>query len=331
MASKPKPLNNGGTRTQKWLLVVLGILLLNAAYVISTTMNFQSTSILTSSDSSTNTNNIIELDDEPSAVVVDVMISNTNNATNANDNDNANAISKEGTETVGSKEEQKGQGSAVKIMTAAEPNDIDKIKVKVADETNENDPKVNFPAKYDSDNSDRNSTDFTRYDDVVIVTKVLWANDLQKVLIPSLCYLSHAYNDKRKYDIVVFTTLPWTEAQIAELQAVVAPAKLTVALEAPPLEEQVAAMTKEEKDFLYKRCNVTEGEDIRWFHYCTEPGTRHKNNLGYCWQAEFRSYHIWTHPAIMKVSVACPHFSTSMCLADKNEFTTLQLQTAIYY
>ena len=59
---------------------------------------------------------------------------------------------------------------------------------------------------------------------------------------------------------------------------------------------QVAAMTKkEEKDFLYKRCNVTEGEDIRWFHYCTEPGTRHKNNLGYCWQAEFRSYHIWTH------------------------------------
>ena len=116
-----------------------------------------------------------------------------------------------------------------------------------------------------------------------------------------MCYLSHAYNDKRRYDIVVFTTLPWTEDEIAELQAVVAPAKLTVALEAPPLEEQVAAMTKDEKDFLYKRCNVTEGKEISWFNYCTEPGSRHSNNLGYCWQAEFRSYHIWTHPAIMKV------------------------------
>jgi hypothetical protein len=296
--------------------ILATVLLLNAAYVISTTMNFQSTSILTSSDSSTNTNNIIELDDEPLAV--DVMVSNTNTATNANAN-----VWSEGPETAGSKEEQKG--SVVK-MTTAEPND----KVKVASEMNETDHKANFPVKDDGD-SNSNSTDFTRYDDVVIVTKVLWGKDLQKNLIPSLCYISHAYNDKRKYDIVVFTTLPWTDEQITELQAVVAPAKLTVALEAPPLEEQVAAMTKEEKDFLYKRCGVTEGTEISWFHYCTEPGTKHKNNLGYCWQAEFRSYHIWTHPAIMKVSVACPHFSTSMCLADKNEFTTLQLQTAIYY
>jgi len=252
-------------------------------------MKFQTTSIFRSAN-----NNIIELDDEPSAV--DMMVSNTNNNTATNANANVNFISREEPETAGSKEEQKG--SVVK-MTTAEPND----KVKVAGEMNEYDQKVNFPVK---DDSDSNSTDFTRYDDVVIVTKVLWGRDLQKVLIPCLCYISHAYNDKRKYDIVVFTTLPWTDEQIAELQAVVAPAKLTVALEALPLEEQVAAMTKEEKDFLYKRCNVTEGEDLRWFHYCTEPGTRHRNNLGYCWQAEFRSYHIWTHPAIMKVSVACP-------------------------
>jgi hypothetical protein len=88
------------------------------------------------------------------------------------------------------------------------------------------------------------------------------------------------------------------EDKIAELQAVVAPAKLTVALEAPPLEEQVAVMTKEEKEFIYKRCNVTEDEKLEWFHYCTEPGSKHRNNLGYCWQAEFRSYHIWTHQRI---------------------------------
>ena len=295
-----KPLNNS---TQKWLRVVLGILLLNAAYIISTTMNFQTTSIFSSEN-----NNIIELDDEPLAV--DVMVSNTNTATNANAN-----VWSEGPETAGSKEEQKG--SVVK-MTTAEPND----KVKVASEMNENDHKANFPVKDDGD-SNSNSTDFTRYDDVVIVTKVLWGKDLQKNLIPSLCYISHAYNDKRKYDIVVFTTLPWTDEQITELQAVVAPAKLTVALEAPPLEEQVAAMTKEEKDFLYKRCGVTEGTEISWFHYCTEPGTKHKNNLGYCWQAEFRSYHIWTHPAIMKVSVACPRIlSRPPCIFNLHLLTT---------
>lgn len=303
-----KPINNA---TRKWLFAVLGILLLNAAYIISTTMNsFQTTSILTSDN-----NNIIELDDEPS-LVVDMPVSNTNTNANTNTatnaNANANAISMEESETAGSKEEQEGQGSIPIVkMTAAVPTSADKVKI--TGETIEKDLKdnINIPVKDSSDNlSDTNSTDFTRYDNVVIVTKVLWPKDLQKVLIPSLCYLSHAYNDKRKYDIVVFTTLPWTEEQIAELQDVVAPAKLTVAIEAPPLEEQVAAMTKEEKDFIYKRCNVTEGEDLSWFHYCTEEGTKHKNNLGYCWQAEFRSYHIWTHPAIMKVSAAqrtCPH------------------------
>lgn len=191
---------------------------------------------------------------------------------------------------------------------------IDKdIAKKVLEETNESNgggtpvspPRQFVDAQTATDNStgiDSNSTNFIRYENVVIVTKVLWPADLRKNLKPNLCYLSHAYNDKRKYDIVVFTTNPWTEDQISELQAVVAPAKLTVALEAPPLEEQVAAMTPEEKEFLYNRCNVTAKEEISWFHYCGEPGSNLNNNLGYCWQAEFRAYHIWTHPAIMKVS-----------------------------
>jgi len=285
-----RPFNNG---VLKWVAVVMGALLLNAAYIISKTMNFQTTSIPTG-----DSNNIIELDDESSAV--DMMLSNIN--TGSNNSTNAVPISKkEGgpVRTAGSKAAaQEGQGLKVKITTAAAAAAGQNEQVKVPGEM-ENDKKVNDHGK---DYGGSNSTDFTRYDDVVIVTKVLWAKDLKKNLIPSLCYLSHAYNDKRKYDIVVFTTLPWTEDEIAELKAVVAPAKLTVALEAPPLEEQVAVMTKEEKDFLYLRCNVTEGEDISWFHYCTEPGTKHRNNLGYCWQAEFRSYHIWTHPAIMKVS-----------------------------
>lgn len=142
------------------------------------------------------------------------------------------------------------------------------------------------------------ATSFKRYDGVVIVTKVLNQKDANKVAI-MLCFLQHSYNDKRKYDIVVFTTEPWEEEAIAKLQADLAPTKLTVAIEGPPLMEQVGAMTSEEKAFLYKRCNVTLGLDISWRNYCTEEGSNKMTNLGYSWQAEFRSYHIWNHEAIM--------------------------------
>lgn len=143
------------------------------------------------------------------------------------------------------------------------------------------------------------SPNFTRYDGVAIVTKVLWPKDLGH-LKNWLCLINHAYNDRMKYDFVIFTTLPFEEDQISQLQKVAFPANLTVALEAPPLEEQLANMTTNELEFLYKRCNVTENTNLTWFHYCTEPGSRHLTNLGYSWQAEFRAYHIWNHPAIME-------------------------------
>ncbi len=138
---------------------------------------------------------------------------------------------------------------------------------------------------------------FTRYDGVAIVTKVLWVKDLQK-LKKWTCMINSAYNDRMKYDFIIFTTMPWEPEDVEKLQKVAYPAKLTVALEAPPLEEQIAAMTKEEVKFLYDRCNVKENETITWFHYCSEPGSRHVTNLGYSWQAEFRAYHIWKHPAL---------------------------------
>jgi hypothetical protein len=131
----------------------------------------------------------------------------------------------------------------------------------------------------------------------VIVTKVLWPKDLGP-LKKWMCFLAHSYTDKMKYDVVIFTTMPWNESQITELQEVAHPAKLTVALEGPSLEEHVKSMTPDEVEFLYKRCNVTDGDHISWHHYCKEPGSRHVNNLGYSWQAEFRAYHIWNHPAI---------------------------------
>ncbi len=141
---------------------------------------------------------------------------------------------------------------------------------------------------------------FQRYDGVVIVTKVLSSSSVQEVS-SWLCFISHAYNDKMKYDVVIFTTTPWTHAQIQALQAVAAPAnfKVTVALEGPPLEEQLAAMPKEEVRLLRERCGVkSDNQTLTWYHHCTEKGRNGATNLGYSWQAEFRAYHIWNHPAI---------------------------------
>ena len=128
------------------------------------------------------------------------------------------------------------------------------------------------------------TTNFTRYDGVAIVTKVLWPKDIQN-LERWLCYISHAYNDKMKYDVIVFTTMPWEEKDIVRLQNVAAHVNVTVALEGPSLEEQLAAMTKEEVKFLRNRCglNDTDDRELTWTNYCSEPNSRHYTNLGYSW------------------------------------------------
>lgn len=147
--------------------------------------------------------------------------------------------------------------------------------------------------------SSHDTTSFKRYDGVVIVTKVLKQLDAKK-LKRFLCMLAHGYNDKVHYDMVVFTTLPWDEAAIANLQKLWAPAKLTVAVEAPPLEDQLAAMPEEEREFLRKRCGmIFPNETLAYNNWCTEPNYKGGYiSLGYSWQAEFRAYHIWTHEAL---------------------------------
>ena len=140
--------------------------------------------------------------------------------------------------------------------------------------------------------------DWKRYDDVVIVTKVLHpeSHDLLKEM---LCLLTAAYNRHVHYDIIVFTTIPWPKSLVESLQEFVKPAKLSVVLEGPPtLEEYLVDMTKEERQFLDTRCNVTEQDPLSWFHYCREKNSHLVNNLGYCWQSEFRAYHIWNHEAL---------------------------------
>ena len=140
---------------------------------------------------------------------------------------------------------------------------------------------------------------FQRYPDVVITTKVHWAEDLDQ-LKRMLCTFNAAYNRFVNYDVLVFTTMPWSDEEIEELAKVVAPAKLTVSIDAPPLEEQLASMTKTEVEFLERRCNVKPEENITWFHHCEEANYTNPSNLAYAFQSEFRAYHIYNHPAMQK-------------------------------
>lgn len=143
------------------------------------------------------------------------------------------------------------------------------------------------------------ASSFKRYDGVAIVTKVRDEGDVDG-LKRMLCLLGHSYNDKMKHDIIVFTTIPWKEEIIKELQAAVAPTKLTVAVESVPLEDQLAALNSTELKILRNRCGLPDNDTspLTWSHHCSEPGSNQAASLGYSWQAEFRSYHIWTHEAL---------------------------------
>lgn len=154
---------------------------------------------------------------------------------------------------------------------------------------------VDSEAVYNSINLD-DGTEFIRYENVVIATKVHWPNDL-KILKRMLCLLKAAYNRFVNYDILVFTTIPWSEEQVLELAEVVAPAKLIVALDGPSLEEHLESMTDNEVMLLQIRCGA-ENSTLTWMHYCQEENSRHTSNLAYAWQSEFRAYHIWKHPSL---------------------------------
>jgi len=139
---------------------------------------------------------------------------------------------------------------------------------------------------------------FEHYEGVAMVTKVLWPNDIP-LLKQMICLFNAAYNHRAGYyDIVVFSTLPWTQEQIDELAAVAAPAKLKVARDSPELEKVLAGMTEEEVDFLKDRCGCAKNETLTWFHHCREEGYKVISNLGYAWQAVFRAYHLWTEEVL---------------------------------
>lgn len=140
--------------------------------------------------------------------------------------------------------------------------------------------------------------EFERQEGVVIVTKIH-----DKAYIPMLeqmlCLLHHAYNHRVHYDIVVFTTEFIDPSLAVNLTHTVAPAKLTVVKDNRGLQEEIANLTPERRRQFIKDCNLKDESssaeeilaNLTWWSECPR-------RLAYNWQAEFRSWHIWNHPAL---------------------------------
>eukprot|EP00586_Coscinodiscus_wailesii_P002360 CAMPEP_0172480648 /NCGR_PEP_ID=MMETSP1066-20121228/5966_1 /TAXON_ID=671091 /ORGANISM="Coscinodiscus wailesii, Strain CCMP2513" /LENGTH=452 /DNA_ID=CAMNT_0013242179 /DNA_START=128 /DNA_END=1486 /DNA_ORIENTATION=+ len=135
---------------------------------------------------------------------------------------------------------------------------------------------------------------FTRHDNVVIVSKIMgWPFDTA-MMLQALCLLTAAYNDRVNYDIVVFTTEPQPREMEEKFQAVVHPANFRFVYENSTVPDLVRSMSPRRREFILKNCNKAIDE-LRWDMSCPNIGA-----LRYNWQAEFRGYHIWKHPALEK-------------------------------
>jgi len=71
---------------------------------------------------------------------------------------------------------------------------------------------------------------------------------------------------------------------------------MTVVSDSPPSKEVLASMTEKEVLFLKERCGCAKNETLTWYHHCID--AKRTTNLGYSWQSEFRTYHIWKQPIL---------------------------------
>lgn len=135
------------------------------------------------------------------------------------------------------------------------------------------------------------ASDFVRHDNVAIVTKIHGEHQWS-LAEQSLCLLHYAYNHKGLYDIIIFTTDPVAENLIQDLQAAIAPTKVSVVVDNKGLQNEIADLSPEKYEAFKKRCNYTDTGDLTWFSECNG------NRLAYNWQAEFRGKRLWHHPAL---------------------------------
>ncbi len=154
-------------------------------------------------------------------------------------------------------------------------------------------------SKSNEGNHSTQKSKFKRYEKVAIVTKIHSPKDVYR-LKKMLCLLDVAYNQYVNYDIIVFTTKPWTKNHIKELQNVIPNTKIEVVIDGPSstgnIDDYIVNMTQDEISNLEERC----GTPLGWSNLCVEQGPEYtvKSSMAYNWQSEFRAYHIFKHPAL---------------------------------
>ncbi|KAL7563216.1 hypothetical protein ACA910_014489 [Epithemia clementina (nom. ined.)] len=132
--------------------------------------------------------------------------------------------------------------------------------------------------------------EFERQEGVVIATKLHGIHQLF-LLEQSLCLLHYAYNKRVNYDIIAFSTDPIDDTLLKPIRKLLAPAKFTLVVDNRGLQEEIEAISPDRREKFLERCGVKEPTNLTWFSYC--PG-----RLAYNWQAEFRAWHVWRHPAL---------------------------------
>ena len=140
--------------------------------------------------------------------------------------------------------------------------------------------------------------DFSRQDKVVIATKIHGPPHM-KQLIQSMCLLKAAYNNRPKYDVIVFVTLPLSSEDEDNLRSVVHPAHLQVVLDSKTLDDHLQHMSTDQVQRLLHRCSVNTTDQLFWWTRCCEEWAMGAcMPLAYSWQSEFRSLHLWESEAL---------------------------------
>lgn len=158
---------------------------------------------------------------------------------------------------------------------------------------------VNEPFVYNA--TGNGITDFDSSLPAVIVSKIQGNSTLLQVE-QWLCLLKYAYNDRANHDIVLFSATSITAEEENRLRQMAAPAKFEFVLDNPGIEAMVADLSDEQREYLFQRCNVRDATELNWNTRCAETSSQGTTNmtLQYNWQAEFRSLHLWKHPALAK-------------------------------
>jgi hypothetical protein len=198
--------------------------------------------------------------------------------------DGHSQITANGGATIKNREPSKPQQRVGKTSSQHQHVQVDVVQVKV------------------DDNDEIIIKDFERHSGVVVAVKIHRGGRQNEFvqLKQSLCLFGAAYNHQHElyYDHLIFTSLPLPESYVKDLTDIVAPAKLQVVLDTKPLQEEVALLSATQQQGLMKRCHTTDITQLTWGSKCEDSPGDQKWPIAYNWQAEFRTKHIWEHPAL---------------------------------